>query len=139
MMLRSLLMAVLLCWACGAAEASRAEDKPALRCYEMRTYIAHDGRLDALNARFRDHTCKLFEKHGMTLVGFWTPTDGDEAKNTLVYILAFPSREARDASFKSFGADPEWQAARAASEADGKIVKKVISQFLTPTDYSALK
>ncbi len=119
--------------------AEAAEKSADTRCFEMRTYITYEGKLDALNKRFRDHTCKLFEKHGMTLIGFWTPSEGEDAANTLVYILAFPSREARDASFKAFSADPEWKAAREASEADGKIVKKVISQFLTPTDYSAIK
>src|SRR5437764_13859278 len=64
-------------------------------CFEMRTYTAADGKLDALHARFRDHTNALFLKHGMTVIGYWTPTDGEKAKNTLVYILAYPDREAR--------------------------------------------
>ncbi len=102
----------------------------------MRTYHTHPGRLDALNARFRDHTNKLFVKHGMELVGYWTPQDKPD---TLVYILAYPSREAREASWKAFQADPDWKAAREASEKDGKIVDKVESVFLDPTDYSPIK
>lgn len=116
------------------ATAAQAE-----RLFEMRTYITHDGRLDALNARFRDHTNKLFVKHGMELVGYWVPTTEPDSKNTLVYILAYPSQEARDASWKAFLADEAWKQAKAASEADGPIVKKVISQFLKPTDYSPIK
>jgi hypothetical protein len=109
------------------------------RYFEMRTYTTLPGRLDALNKRFRDHTCKLFEKHGMTLVGFWTPSEGPEAENTLVYLLAFPSREARDKAFDAFRNDPAWKKAQAESEADGKIVEKVESKFLNPTDYSYIK
>jgi hypothetical protein len=106
------------------------------RLFEMRTYYTLPGRLDALNARFREHTNKLFVKHGMELVGYWTPQGKD---NTLVYILAYPNRVAREASWKAFQADPEWKAAREASEKDGKIVDKVESVFLDPTDYSPIK
>jgi hypothetical protein len=118
---------------------ARAADAPKERVFEMRTYHTFDGKLDALHARFREHTNKLFVKHGMELVGYWTPTDGDAAKNTLVYILAYPSREAREKSWKAFSADPEWKAVREASEKDGKIVAKVDSVFLKPTDYSPIK
>ena len=125
--------------------SARAQDKKAEnRVFEMRTYICEEGRLDALNKQFREHTNKLFVKHGMTLIGYWVPTEDDaktpdDERNTLVYILAYPSREAREASFKAFGADPDWKVARDASEKDGKIVKRIISQFLTPTDYSPIK
>jgi hypothetical protein len=105
--------------------------------YELRTYTTLPGKLDALLARFRDHTCKLFEKHGMVNVGYWVPLDAkDGAGEKLVYLLQYKSREAAVASWKAFGADPEWQAARTASEANGKIVAKVESVFLTPTDFS---
>ena len=113
--------------------------EPANRYFEMRTYVCHDGRLDALHKRFREHTTKLFEKHGMTNVGYWTPADGDDAKTTLVYILAYPSKEARAAAWKAFMADPDWKKAREESEKDGPIVKQVISKFLTASDYSAIK
>ena len=75
----------------------------------------------------------------MDLIGYWTPVEGEEKDNTLVYILAYPNREARDASWKAFAADPDWRAAYAASRADGPLVKKVESKFLSPTDYSPIK
>jgi hypothetical protein len=109
------------------------------RVFEMRTYVTHDGRLDALNKRFREHTNRLFIKHGITPIAYWTPIDGPESKTTLVYVLAFPSRAAAEKSWQAFRDDPEWKAAKEASEKDGLIVKRVISQFLNPTDYSPLK
>lgn len=124
----------------AAVSVLRAQDSPkptrANRVFEMRTYTTHPGRLDALNKRFREHTNKLFVKHGMDLVGYWTPQDKPD---TLVYILAYPSRDAREASWKAFQADPDWKEAREASEKDGKIVAKVDSVFLDPTDYSPIK
>ncbi len=105
--------------------------------YELRTYTTPPGKLDALLTRFRDHTCKLFEKHGMKNIGYWVPMDEkDGAKNTLVYFLAHESREAAKKSWAAFGGDPAWQAVRKASEAAGPIVSKVESVFFTPTDYS---
>jgi len=112
-----------------------AQEKPTARLYEMRTYYAPPGKLDALHARFRDHTVKLFAKHGMTNVGYFVP-EGENKDNKLVYFLSFPDKEARAASFKAFGADPAWKAAAAASEKDGKILTKIESVFLTTTDYS---
>ncbi|MBM4069801.1 MAG: NIPSNAP family protein [Planctomycetes bacterium] len=108
-------------------------DKPE-RIYEMRTYYAPDGRLDDLHARFRDHTVKLFDKHGMTSVGYWTPLDNKD--NKLVYILAFPSRAAAKKSWARFVADPAWLAVKKETEAKGKIVAKVESVYLQATDYS---
>lgn len=121
-------------------DRAAAEDKKD-RFFEMRIYTTHEGKLDALHKRFRDHTNRIFKKHGMDLVGYWTPTDGDEAKNTLVYILAYPSKEARDESWKAFVADPEWQKVfkKSHEDAGGKIVSKVESKFLLPTDYSPIK
>jgi len=104
------------------------------RVFEMRTYYAAPGKLDDLHARFRDHTMKLFEKHGMTNIGYWVPIDNDE--NKLIYVLAYPSREAREASWKEFQADEEWKTVKAASEAKGKLVDKVEQLFLSATDYS---
>src|SRR3954468_9987300 len=106
------------------------------RVYEMRVYYAPPGKLDALNARFKDHTVKLFEKHGMTNVGYFTPIDNKD--NKLVYFLSFPSKDARNKSFKDFGADPDWKKAHADSEKDGKLVDKIESRFLTTTDYSPM-
>jgi NIPSNAP len=110
------------------------------RVFEMRTYYTHEGRLPALNKRFREHTCDLFKKHGIDLIGFWTPLEEKEGRHDkLVYILAYPSREAANASWDAFRKDPEWLKAQAESEKDGKIVKKVESVFLNPTDYSLIK
>ncbi|MHB8956716.1 MAG: NIPSNAP family protein [Pirellulaceae bacterium] len=117
-----------------------AEDKPvATKVYELRVYKTNPGKLDALHARFRDHTCKLFQKHGIELVGFWTPSEGDDAKDTLIYIVAFPSVEAQKQAWEAFRADPDWQKAKADSEKDGVLVKNVTSQNLTATEYSPAK
>lgn len=133
--MRSLLFAiVLMLMATVSARASDGE-----RVFELRTYIAAPGKLDALNKRFRDHTCELFKKHGMTLIGFWVPTDGDAAKNTLTYVLAHKNRASADASWKAFRADPIWIEAKKASEVDGSLTEKVTSLFMSPTDYSLLK
>ncbi len=110
------------------------------RCFEIRTYYAMPGKLEDLHARFRNHTMKLFAKHKMGVVGFWGPTDKEKgSENTLVYVMVFPSREARDKAWKDFAADPEWQKARAESEKNGKLVEKVDSVILGATDYSPVK
>lgn len=109
------------------------------RVFEIRTYTCEKDRLPALLARFRDHTTKLFEKHGMTNIGYWVPTDGERAKNTLIYVLAHESRAAAEKSWDGFRNDPEWHKARDASEADGKIVSKVESIYADPTDFSKIK
>ena len=114
------------------ADAPAAEKDA--RVYEMRTYYAPAGKLDALHDRFKNHTVKLFEKHGMTNVGYFTPLDDKD--NKLVYFLSFPSKEARNKSFKAFAADPDWQKAYKESETDGKLTTKIESRFLTATDYS---
>ncbi|HVK09068.1 MAG TPA: NIPSNAP family protein [Gemmataceae bacterium] len=123
-----------------AVPAAADDPKPAdTRVFEMRTYYAHPGKMKDLHARFRDHTCKLFEKHGMTLVGFWSPTDPKKAEEVMVYILAYPSKDAADKAWRAFRADPDWLKAKAASEKDGPLVKNVESVYLNPTDYSKLK
>ncbi len=104
------------------------------RVYEMRTYYANEGKLDALLTRFRDHTVDLFEKHGMTNVGYFVPANNQD--NTLVYFLSYPNREARGKAWKGFMADPDWKAAYAASTKNGKLVAKVDKLFLQTTDYS---
>jgi hypothetical protein len=117
-----------------------AEERGKERVFELRTYTTPDGKLDALNARFRDHTNKLFVKHGMELIGYWTPVEEkDGSKNKLIYVLAHASREAAEKSWAAFRADPEWVAAKAASEKDGSLTTKVESVFMRPTDYSPLK
>lgn len=119
--------------------SAEAKDLQKNRIFEMRTYTTADGKLDDLHKRFRDHTNKLFVKHGMELIGYWTPSEGDTAKNTLVYILAYPSKEARTKAWDGFRNDPDWKKAFKASRANGPIVTKVVSQFLAPTDYSPIK
>lgn len=110
------------------------------RCYELRTYTAAPGKLEELHARFRNHTMRLFSKHGMEVVGFWGPTDKEKgSENTLVYVLAFPSREARDKAWRDFAADPEWQQARKESEKNGKLTDKVDSVIMMSTDYAPVK
>jgi hypothetical protein len=109
------------------------------RVYELRTYTCFDGRLDALKARFRDHTIEIFKKHGMTSIGYWVPTDPEKSKNTLIYIIAHPSMEDAKKHWADFRDDPEWKKVSADSEKDGKIVSKVESVYMTPADFSMLK
>ena len=112
-----------------------AEDKaPDPRLFELRTYHAMPGKLDNLLTRFRDHTTRLFEKHGMTNVGYWVPVENKDA--TLVYLLSYPDRPARDLAWKGFLADEEWRSAAAASEKDGKLVSRIDQLFLSSTDFS---
>ena len=127
-MIRLCLVAVVL--AATSVSVAQAE------VFELRTYTTNDGKLDALHARFRDHTIKLFEKHGIKSVGYWVPTDGDEAKNTLIYVIEHKSRDAATASWKAFIDDPDWQKAFNESRKDGALVNKVESVFMEATDYS---
>ena len=113
-----------------AVNAKKADN----RYFEMRIYYCHPGRLDALIQRFTNHTTKIFEKHGMTNVGYWIPTNNTE--NALYYILAYPSQAARDSSWKHFSSDPEWKTVSKKSEETGKIVAKVTSVFMNATDFS---
>ena len=115
---------------------------PNARVYELRTYYAAPGKLEALHSRFRNHTIDIFKKHGMTIVAFWVPVDqtsGAATGDTLVYILSYPSLAARKQAWDDFGKDPEWVAVKTESEKDGKLVDKVDSVFLAPTDYSPLR
>lgn len=106
------------------------------RLFELRTYHTNPGKLDALHARFRDHTVKLFEKHGMTNIGYWTPDDNKDEDAKLVYVLAYKNRKERDSAWKAFLNDPVWKKAYADSTQDGKLVKKVDRVFMEATDYS---
>jgi hypothetical protein len=130
-------------WICAlnvqAVDAGEGGKKADERVFELRTYYAAPGKMEALHARFRDHTCKLFDKHGMTVIAFWSPTDSKQAEEKLIYVLAFPSKEAAEKSWKAFRDDPDWKAVREASEKDGKLVEKVESVYMRPTDYSPMK
>lgn len=110
------------------------------RVYELRTYTTIDGRMPALQARFKNHTLKLFEKHGMKNEMYWNPVlttlDDVKAKNTLIYIVSHDSLEAAQKSWAGFRADPEWHKARDESEKDGKIVEKVESVYMTLAEFS---
>src|SRR5882724_2062964 len=133
------IVALSLAFAGLALYPAKGDKKVDTRVFELRTYTAKPGKIDELHARFRDHTLKLFEKHHMTVVGFWKPTDEQQAKRQLVYLLAFPSQEAAAKSWKDFQADPEWKAVKETSEKDGKLVERIESVYLKPTDYSPLK
>lgn len=122
-----------------ALYTANGEEKMENRVFELRTYEAAPGKMQALQARFRDHTNKLFAKHNMTVIGFWSPTDAKQAQRKLVYMLAFPSQEAAVKSWKDFQADPEWIAVKTESEKDGKLTEKIESVYLNPTDFSPLK
>ena len=122
-----------------AAGLSVGQEKKGQRLYELRTYTTLPGRLPALEKRFADHTVKLFEKHGMKNEMYWRPTDEKLKDTTLIYLLSHDSQEAADKSWKEFQADPDWQKARAASEADGKIVAKVERVFMTPAPWFPTK
>jgi hypothetical protein len=111
-------------------------DPTSTTVYELRVYHTYEGKLDDLLKRFREHTTKLFEKHGMKNVAYWTPLDEPAKSNTLIYVLAHPSREAAAANWKGFQDDPEWKSVRDKSEENGKIVEKVESTYMALTDFS---
>ena len=134
-LLQSLPIAALLPTA-TLAGADAAEPQSSTTVYELRIYHTFEGKLDDLLHRFRDHTMKLFEKHGIKNIAYWTPTDDPLKGKTLVYIISHASREAATANWKAFQDDPEWKQVRDASEANGKIVDKVDSTFMTLTDFS---
>jgi len=133
------LMLIVAGWGGYSAHGVQGDKKVDTRVFEMRTYYAHPGRMKAMHERFRNHTCKLFEKHGMTLIGFWSPLDAKQSEEKMVYLLAYSSKEAADKSWAGFRKDPDWIKARDASEKDGPIVAKIESVYLNPTDYSAIK
>ena len=118
---------------CSFVASARAAD--AAPVYELRIYYTHPGKMSDLLKRFREHTCALFEKHGMVNVGYWLPVE-EKDQDKLYYVLKHASREAAKASWTAFGSDPEWKTVQAASEANGKIVAKVDSTFLEATDYT---
>ncbi len=111
------------------------------RLFELRTYVTYPGKLEDLHKRFRNDTCRLFKKHGIEMIGFWTPAEGPESKNTLIYIVAFPNKEAQAKAWAAFKDDPEWQKAFKESHKNGVIVdqSQLKSQNLVPTDYSPIR
>jgi hypothetical protein len=121
-------------------EARDAASQPAQDSsgvYELRVYHTVPGKLPDLLMRFRDHTMKIFDQHGMKSIAYWVPTDEPEKSNTLVYILYYhPSREAAAANWKSFQDDPNWKSVKEKSEANGKIVERVDSTYMALADFS---
>jgi hypothetical protein len=105
--------------------------------YELRIYTVHPGKMGALQQRFRDHTCRLFEKHGMTNVGYWTNAVGGRS-DELWYMLGYADMGARQTAWAAFAADPEWLQVHADSEADGAIVHHIENRMMRPTDFSPL-
>lgn len=151
LLIRMVAMAMMIAGAAMAARAQNAAPQgptiapsPSLakdsRCFELRTYYAAPGKLEELHARFRNHTLRLFKKHGIEVVGFWGPTDKEKgSENMLVYVLVYPDREARDRAWRAFASDPEWQEARRESEKNGRLAEKVESVIMMATDYGPLK
>jgi len=121
----------------GVFMSSSAEDDSAV--FELRTYKSTPGNLGNLHTRFRDHTIRIFGKHGMKVVGFWSPTSEEERGDTLVYMLEHASEEAANASWEAFGQDPEWAGVSEASNANGRILAGVESKYMVATDYSPMK
>jgi len=109
------------------------------RVFELRTYTCNEGKLPDLLARFRNHTTRLFEKHGMTNIAYWVPQDSPAHENTLIYVIAHASRDAAKKNWDEFRNDPEWQKVQKDSEANGKIVNKVESVFMDAADFSPMK
>jgi hypothetical protein len=147
MMTRAFMMALLLLiWLAPlhagdkAGEGGGQDASSAHRVFELRTYYTNEGKLTDLHKRFRDHTCRLLKQHGAELIGFWTPLDEKDGKgNKLVYLVAFPSREAAKKTWDEFGKDPEWRKVREESHKNGVLVNKVDSVYMEPTDYSEMK
>jgi len=135
-LLQSLPAMTFLPTAAWAASLPKA-DPASTTVYELRVYHTYEGKLNDLLKRFREHTTKLFEKHGIRNVAYWTPLDEPAKSSTLIYILAHPSREAAAANWKAFQDDPEWKSVRDKSEEGGKIVEKVDSTFMVLTDFSS--
>ena len=127
-------VAVMLCF--GSLRGSNA---PTPRhVYELRLYHVHEAKMDALKARFGDHTDAIFKRHNMKSVGYWVPEDAPESQNLFVYILEHPSRADGENNWAAFQADPEWQKVKAESEKNGPLVDKIDHYFMDPTSFSAL-
>lgn len=121
----------------GIFVSSSAQDNG--KIFELRIYTATPGNLNNLHARFRDHTTRIFRKHGMGVVGYWSPTSEEEADDTLVYLLEHDSQEAANSSWRAFGQDPEWAEVAEASNANGQILGGIERRYMTATDYSPMK
>src|SRR5215472_9191210 len=134
-----------LCFVAGAIVGRAWPSPPVVsaqadhRVFELRKYTAPEGKLGELEARFRNHTIRIFNKHNMTSIGYFVPQDAPDSQNTLIYVLAHPSREAAKKNWADFQADPEWQKVNTESQINGRIVSKVESTFMDPLDFSQIK
>lgn len=136
MSIKTLSKALSACLLLTLAVAAQAESNTV---FEMRIYTTYEGKLDALNERFTNHTADFFEQYGMRNVGYWVPTDPEKSGNTLIYILEHESREAAAKSWEGFVNDPDWQKVYEKSREDGPIVKNIDSVYMTATEYSAIR
>src|SRR5688572_2763056 len=123
-----ILTAALSLMTASAADANNS------KFYELRIYHAAPGKLEDLHNRFRNHALRLFERHKVESVGYWQPIDNKE--NKMAFLLAYPTREAREAAWKAFITDADWQKAAKESEKNGKLVERVEQWFMQKTDYS---
>lgn len=123
----------------GLSTLRESHAQPARHVYELRMYHAMEGKMDALKARFSDHTDGIFKRHNMKSIGYWSPQDPADSQKLLIYILEHPSRQEADKNWAAFQADAEWQKVKAASEANGKLVDHVDRYYMDPTSFSALK
>lgn len=139
MIRRSMLALFGLCMSVAFAASAEEPSAKDAQVFELRTYTAAPGKLEELHRRFREHTLKFFERHGMVNIGYWSPQAAPASTNTIVYLLAHESKAAADKSWAAFSADPEWQKVKRASEKNGSLVTKVESVFLSPTDYSPMR
>ena len=135
-------MKIFLSFLCGAAVmlgfSALSGSNPSHHVYELRMYHVHEGKMDALKARFGDHTDAIFKRHNMKSVGYWSPEDAPSSQNLFVYILEHPSRQEAEKNWAAFQADPEWQKVKAESEAHGPLVDHIDRYFMDPTSFSAL-
>jgi hypothetical protein len=136
-------MKILFSFLCGVAvmaafSALSGSANPAHHIYELRMYHVHEGNLEALKARFGDHTDAIFKRHNMKSIGYWVPEDAPSSQNLFVYILEHPSREEAKKNWDAFHDDPEWQKVKADSEKNGPLVDKIDNYFMDPTSYSPL-
>src|SRR2546423_14862268 len=133
----SFLLGVTLMLAFGRLGASN--EQPPSRVYELRLYHAKEGKMDALKARFGDHTDSIFKRHNMTSIGYWSPEDAPDSQNLFIYILEHPSREQAEKNWFAFQPDQEWQKAKAESEVNGPLVDHIDHYFMDATNFSALQ
>ena len=123
----------------GMNGLSGSDTKPPHHVYELRLYHVKEGKMDALKARFGDHTDAIFKRHNMKSIGYWSPEDAPDSQSLFVYILEHPSRQEAEKNWAAFQADPEWKKVKTESEANGPLVDHIDHYFMDPTSFSALK